>query len=166
MHIGHVEISNFRALQSVSVPLNTFSVLIGENDVGKTSFLHALDKFFIGKKLSDPIDWFKSDTDADIRIVLTFHDALGDELNDLCRSDGSIVVSKVFQFDKPLQVNAILGDGSAVVISKPILSKGVSSERFHLIPVRRDLAVQFSMAKTALLGKTLRARMKKNAHAR
>ena len=161
MHISHVEISNFRALQSVSVPLNTFSVLLGENDVGKTSFLHALDKYFIGKKLSDPIDWFKSETDADIRIVLTFQDAPGDELNDLCHSDGSIVVSKVFQIDKPPQVKAVLGDGSAVDIAKPILSKWFSSERFHFIPVHRDLAVQFSMAKTALLGKTLRARMKK-----
>ena len=113
-----------------------------------------------GKKLSDPTDWFKSDTGADIRIVLTFRDAPGDELNDLYHSDGSIVVSKVFQFDKPPQVKAVLGDGSAVDIPKPVLSKWFSSERFHLIPVRRDLTVQFSMAKTALLGKTLRARMK------
>ncbi len=75
MHISHVKISNFRALQSVSVPLNTFSVLLGENDVGKTSFLHALDKFFIGKKLSDSNDWFDFDTDVDIRIVLTFQSA-------------------------------------------------------------------------------------------
>ena len=161
MHISHVEISNFRALKSVSVPLNSFSVLLGENDVGKTSFLHALDKFFIGKRLGDCNDWFNFDTDVDIRIVLTFQNALNDELNDLCRSDGSIVVSKVFQFDKPPQVKAILGDGYAVDIPKPILSKWFSSERFHFIPVRRDLAVQFSMAKTALLGKTLRARMKK-----
>ena len=36
MHISHVEIANFRALEAVSVPLNQFSVLIGENDVGKT----------------------------------------------------------------------------------------------------------------------------------
>lgn len=160
MHISHVEIRNFRALQSVSVPLSTFSVLIGENDVGKTSFLHALDKYFIGKKLDDPIDWFKRDTREDIRIVLTFRDAPGNELQGLCRSDGSIVVSKVLPFDKPPQVKAILDDDSAVDIPKPILSKWFSSERFHFIPVRRDLTVQFSMAKTALLGKTLRARMK------
>ena len=72
MHISHVEIRNFRALQSVSVPLNTFSILLGENDVGKTSFLHALDRFFVGKKLDDSSDWFKKDTGNEIRIVLTF----------------------------------------------------------------------------------------------
>ena len=160
MHISHVKIRNFRALQSVSVPLNTFSILLGENDVGKTSFLHALDRFFVGKKLDDSSDWFKKDTGNEIRIVLTFQNAPRDELNDFCRGDGTIVVSKVFPFAAAPQVKAILGDDSAVDIPRPILSKWFSSERFHFIPVRRDLTVQFSMAKTALLGKTLRARMK------
>ncbi len=160
MHISHVEISNFRSLQSVSVPLNTFSVLLGENDVGKTSFLHALDKFFLGKKLVDPNDWFKKDTGNEIRIVLTFQEAPHDRLKDFCRSDGSIVVSKVFPFGESPQIKAILDDNSAMSIPGPILSKWFSSERFHFIPVRRDLAVQLSMTKTALLGKMLRARMK------
>jgi len=34
MHISHADIINFRALESVSIPLNRFSVLLGENDVG------------------------------------------------------------------------------------------------------------------------------------
>jgi len=160
MQITHVEIRNFRALQSVSVPLSGFSVLLGENDVGKTSFLHALDKYFIGKKLDDPADWFKEDTSEDIRIVLTFGKCPTDQLAGLCRTDGSVVVSKVFPFGKPPQVRAVLDDGSAVDVPKPLLEAWFSSERFHFIPVRRDLAVQFSMGKTALLGKTLRARMK------
>lgn len=160
MHISHVEIRNFRSLQSVSVPLNTFSVLLGENDVGKTSFLHALDKFFLGKKLDDRNDWFKKETGNEIRIVLTFQNPPRDELNDFFRGDGSIVVSKVFPFGGSPEVKAILSDDSAVNIPKPILSKWFSSERFHFIPVHRDLAVQFSMTKTALLGKMIRARMK------
>ena len=121
MHISHVEIRNFRALQSVSVPLNTFSILLGENDVGKTSFLHALDRFFVGKKLDDSSDWFKKDTGNEIRIVLTFQNAPRDELNDFCRGDGTIVVSKVFPFAAAPQVKAILGDDSAVDIPRPIL---------------------------------------------
>ena len=114
MHISHVEIFNFRALQSVSIPLNTFSVLLGENDVGKTSFLYALDEFFLGKKIDDRNDWFKGETGNDIRIVLTFQNTSGDELNDFCRGDGSIVVSKVFPFGGPPEVKAILSDDSAV----------------------------------------------------
>ena len=74
MYISHVEISNFRALEVVSVPLNRFSVLIGENDVGKTSFLYALEKYFIGKQLTEANDWFKEDISQNLRIVLNFHE--------------------------------------------------------------------------------------------
>ena len=56
MHISHVKIANFRALEKVTVPLKRCSVLIGENDVGKTTFLYALEKFFAHKKLSDKTD--------------------------------------------------------------------------------------------------------------
>lgn len=160
MYISRVQIRNFRSLESVSVPLNKFSVLLGENDVGKTSFLHALDKYFIGKKLDDENDWFMQKTSNEVRIVLTFENATAEALSGLCREDKSIVVSKVFPFGGTPQVKAILSDESAVDIPKPVLSKWFTSERFHFIPVRRDLTVQFSMGKTALLGKMLRSRMK------
>ena len=161
MHISHAKITHFRALQSVSVPLNQFSVLIGENDVGKTSFLHALDKFFTNKKLTDKDDYFKDDIKTDIRIVLSFQDIPdNEEFKDLTRKDGSIVISKIFSFDTPPKVKAILDDQSAVDVPRSTLSEWFSSQSFHFIPVRRDLSVQFSMAKTALLGKTLRAKMR------
>ncbi len=160
MHISHVEIANFRALEAVSVPLNQFSVLIGENDVGKTSFLYALDKFFANKKFDEKTDWFKEDVKNDIRFVLTFSGVPSDsQLEPFVKGDGSIVISKVFPFEKPPVVKAILDDLSAVDLPKAVLSKWFSSDSFHFIPVRRDLAVQFSMTKTALLGKTLRAKM-------
>ncbi len=163
MKISHVEISNFRALEVVSVPLNQFSVLIGENDVGKTSFLFALEKFFAGKKLTETTDWFKEETANDIRIVLTFQDVIdADELEGFTRADGSIVLSKVFEFGKAPVVKVTLDDNSAVAVTAPVLKKWFSSENFHFIPVRRDLAVQFSMTKTALLGKILRAKMKQS----
>ena len=162
MNISHVEISHFRALEDVSVPLNQFSVLIGENDVGKTSFLFALDKFFTGKKLSEVTDWFKEDTSKDIRIVLTFQKVPETgELSSFVRSDGTIVLSKVFSLGKPPVTNAVLDDNSAIAVPAAVLKQWFSPESFHFIPVRRDLVVQFSMAKTALLGKTLRAKMRK-----
>jgi len=162
VYIGRVEISNFRALETVSVPLNKFSVLIGENDVGKTSFLYALEKFFANKKLTEVTDWFKEDISKDIRIVLTFHDlSQADELTEFVQKNGAIVISKVFSLGKPPMVTAILDDNSAVKVASTVLNKWFSLDSFHFIPVRRDLAVQFSMNKTALLGKTLRARMRK-----
>ena len=161
MRISRVEISNFRALRTISVPMTQFSVLLGENDVGKTSFLYAIENFFVAKKLSDPRDWYKRDTNNDIRITVTFSDIPDDEsLNNLKRSDETIIVNRIFAFNKPPETKVILDDNSAITIAKPIAARWFSSDNFHFIPVRRDLSVQFSMNKTAMLGKLLRAKMK------
>jgi putative ATP-dependent endonuclease of OLD family len=161
MHISQANIFNFRSLQSVSIPLNQFTVLLGENDVGKTSFLYALDAFFQGKKISDVDDFFKKDKSKNISIILTFSNPPDDqELKHIIRNDGQIIISKDFSCDKPPVVKAILGDGSKSDVDKKVLNNFFSSDSFHFIPVRRDLNVQFSMNKTALLGKTLRAKMK------
>lgn len=159
MKIAKVEIENFRALKSISVPFGNLSILLGENDAGKTSVLHALDKFFASKKLNDERDWFKSQTRDPISVTVTFSSIPLEAVGDLAREDGSVVVRKIFAFDKPPQSKAVMTDGAVKDIPKAITEEWFCSERFHFIPVRRDLAVQFSMNKTALLGKTLRARM-------
>ena len=161
MYISHVHILNFRALQSVSIPLNQFSVLLGENDVGKTSFLYALEAFFLSKKINDLDNFFKRDTNKNISILLMFMNTPNiPEIESIKRADGSILVSKDFPFDKAPIIKAILDNGSKCDIDKKVLKNWFSSDNFHFIPVRRDLSVQFSMNKTALLGKTLRAKMK------
>lgn len=161
MYISHAQIENYMALQTVSVPLNKFSVILGENDVGKTSFLYALDVYFKNKKISDQESYFKRETKNSIKIVLTFGDAPDDdEINNLKRNDRTIRISKIFPFDQPPITKIISDDNSEHSISASTLNKWFSVDNFHFIPVRRDLSVQFSMTKTALLGKTLRATMR------
>ncbi|MBT7768252.1 MAG: AAA family ATPase [Bdellovibrionales bacterium] len=160
MKIIEAKITNFRALESVCVQLNQFSVIIGENDVGKTSLLFALEKFFTQKKLSDPKDWYKRQIENPIRMVLIFTELPVDvDLQPFIRADGSMVISGVFAIESPPEYNVILADQAPARISKVLLKKWFSLDSFHFIPVRRDLLVQFSMNKTALLGKLLRAKM-------
>jgi len=161
MYIKHTKILNYLALQNVSIPLMQFSVLLGENDVGKTSVLYALDSFFQNKKISDPDCYFKRDTSKNITIELTFDNPPNDSDLEKCkRNDNTIIISKEFAFDKAPVAELILNDGSKCEVDKNILKKWFSADNFHFIPVRRDLNIQFSMNKTALLGKTLRAKMK------
>jgi len=161
MDICHVRIENFRALQIVEIPLNKFSILIGENDVGKTSFLYALDTFFSNKKISEKENYFKNDISKPVVITLSFDNLPEiDDFKKIVGKDRRVVVKKSFEFDKSPIVKVVLEDESEVDISKDVLKNWFSSDSFHFIPVRRDLAVQFSMNKTALLGKTLRAKMK------
>jgi predicted ATP-dependent endonuclease of OLD family len=161
MYICHAEIRNFRALKKVEMPIKRFSVLIGENDVGKSSFLYALDRFFDGKKISSKEDFFCEDTAKDITITLTFDGLPSDEnLEGILHQDGKVIVRKVFSFDSTPKVEAIMENGSTKTINSQVLKNLFSSDSFHFIPVRRDLSVQFSMNKNALLGKTFRAKMR------
>jgi putative ATP-dependent endonuclease of OLD family len=161
MYIRYAEVLNFRALESVSIPLQKFSIILGENDVGKSSFLYALVTFFANKKLLNEDDFFKKNTKKNIDIILTFKDVPGEtDFKAIMRKNGDVVIKRTFGFDESPEVKAIMDGGSEKEVNKKILKEWFSSTSFHFIPVRRDLAVQFSMTKTALLGKTLRAKMK------
>lgn len=162
MKITHAELKNFRALKTISIPLNQFSVLIGENDVGKTSFLFALEIFFVGKKLNQENDWFKKEIEKDIEICLTFSDLPDeDSLDKFKTADGQIKIHQQYSFNKPPVVQVIMEDKSKTKLPKALNDAWFSANNFHFIPVRRDIELQFSMKKTALLGKTFRAKMEK-----
>jgi len=160
MEIVKVDIENFRALKSISVPVKRLSVILGENDVGKTSFLYAIQKFFERKKMKDPNDWFKRNTLVPIIITVSFKAIpMEDSLSGLV-SDNIVTFRLIFGFNENPIAQAISSDGVVMQTLTPaFLNTHISSDKFHLIPVRRDMSVQFSMNKTALLGKLLRARM-------
>jgi putative ATP-dependent endonuclease of OLD family len=52
MQIRNVRIQNFRSLKGIHFPIGTFSCVIGENNVGKSSLLQALLRFRDGRKLA------------------------------------------------------------------------------------------------------------------
>ena len=74
MQLTQLSITNFKALQNVTIPLSRFGCLIGENNSGKSSFLQALSIFFSGSKLNS--SYFFDDSKP-IRIAVTF-DGIGD----------------------------------------------------------------------------------------
>ncbi|MBI2918050.1 MAG: ATP-binding protein [Chloroflexi bacterium] len=75
MKIEWVTLKNFRAFDTeASVQLGALTTLVGRNDVGKSSVLHALDIFFSNRPL-DPDDWNRGATsDARIEITIAFAD--------------------------------------------------------------------------------------------
>jgi predicted ATP-dependent endonuclease of OLD family len=79
MIITNAKIENFRALKKINVPIKSFSVIIGENDVGKTSFLYALEKFFENKKITEINDFFNKKPESHIKIILTFSNLPDDD---------------------------------------------------------------------------------------
>lgn len=68
MHrIGHIRITNFRACRYVSLPLGPYTPLVGQNNVGKSSILKALQWALkpVALKATD-----RTDSKADVEVAL------------------------------------------------------------------------------------------------
>ena len=90
MYLKEVRIKNFRSLKDVSVLLNENTVLIGENNSGKTAFLDALRIVLArnaGRNLFEEYDYYMDDTilspkdSAGIEITLRFAEREAEEWN-------------------------------------------------------------------------------------
>jgi len=105
MIIFKLHIENFRALKNVTFDMSSFSCLIGENNSGKSSLLHALHRFLDGAKLLET-DYYDKTRPVLIRADLGILDSdlqlLKDEehrsrIGELL-SDGRLQLTRVFQF--------------------------------------------------------------------
>lgn len=85
MKLRHVKIKNFRCLVDVDIPLDDTTILIGENNAGKTAFLEALRIVFSrglfgGKSIFDEFDFHMNsqtstpENSPGIEIELTFRE--------------------------------------------------------------------------------------------
>lgn len=148
-HITKIKIEHFRALKCIEFELGKMAVLIGENDVGKTSVLNALKTFYGGKKLDDQNDFHGHDCNLPVVITLDFE-----------TDKGVTTIRKTFGYDKPPET-AILKEGEFKKATKEEVAEASNTEGFFFFPVNRDIAVQFAMTKTALLGKLIRDCVKK-----
>ena len=143
-HISRIKIEHYRALKSVDFRLGSMAVLIGENDVGKTSVLNALKAFYANKKLSDSNDFHLHDCDCPVTITLTFSN-----------ENDEIQIRRIFAFNKP-PVTEYFDHGEFKTSPKVLVDGAINQDGFYFFPVNRDIAVQFAMTKTALLGKLVR----------
>lgn len=147
-YIKNIKIENYRALKKIDFDIGRMAVLIGENDVGKTSVLGAIKTFFDNKKLTDRNDYHQHHTDDDIKVCIAFD-----------YGDRQTTVRRTFPFGKP-PTTEFFEEGQFRVASKDELPSAAPSNTFFFFPVNRDISIQYSMNKTALLGKLIRERVK------
>ncbi len=69
MHIAHIKIKNFRSIQNLDIDFSEFSILVGQNNHGKTNFFDAIDWFDSAKK-TDNTD--KNNIAQEIEIEITY----------------------------------------------------------------------------------------------
>ncbi|GIW81986.1 MAG: hypothetical protein KatS3mg105_3793 [Gemmatales bacterium] len=65
MKIVRITLHNFRSIKDISIDMNDFGLLVGQNNAGKTSVLTALRMFYEegGAKYSKDVDFPKFDVD-------------------------------------------------------------------------------------------------------
>ena len=161
MQITKAVIENFRALQSIECPLRQFSVIIGENDAGKTSFLYALKVFSEVTKRDQIQDWYQQDISKPIKITLSFADISQGIDRKFLRKDGTMVIEGVFKHGQPPQYYSILEDKKDTIPNK-VMKEHISLDRHVVfVHVQRDINEHFSLKKGAPFGKLVRAQMEK-----
>lgn len=152
MRIRNLKVKNFRALRELSIEFSNMTVIIGENDCGKTSVMLAIEVFFSGKKLTDRADYFKKDTKTPIVIEVAFRE-FGDKFDDY-RLTGcdTAVVRRTFEFDqKPVTEIQVGGDWQRVKSRFDDLLPD-----FVLVPAGRNLDTEGKMTTTSLFGQLFR----------
>lgn len=119
MRLSKVKIENFRAHTATEIPLEQLGCLIGENNAGKSSILHALQFAFDEKKIDE-----RDFHDTDQLIKVTVHiDGITD--TDLER------VSE----NNRLKVSGILNEGKLTIIRTQALGSKAEAKYLKIVPI-------------------------------
>lgn len=101
MRLGRLIVSNFRAIKLAALDFEDVTVLLGENNAGKSGFLAALDLFFAASPRVLHTDYFAGKTDDPIAITVEFVDLTPAE-RELFESnllEGRFIVTRTFHHD-------------------------------------------------------------------
>ncbi|MBL8543217.1 MAG: ATP-dependent endonuclease [Hyphomonadaceae bacterium] len=101
MRLGRVTVTNFRAIKEASLDLDDVTVLLGENNAGKSSFIAALDLFFASSPRVKLTDFHSANTSAEIGVTIEFvHLTPAErELFSANLVDDSLTVTRHFHFE-------------------------------------------------------------------
>ncbi len=95
MKIKRIHIHNFRSIKDISIELDDYSLLVGENNVGKTNIMRALRVFYDDLKYDPKKDWPKfndlTDEEAWIEIEYLTTDEEQKQLKREYRSNDNIL---------------------------------------------------------------------------
>ncbi len=99
MLIRQVEVRNFRSIKHEILCCEPYTVLVGRNGAGKSSFLRALRLFMTPAESPTEEDYYNRNTQNEILITVTFDNLLDDERAEYqsnLNGEGALVVARRF----------------------------------------------------------------------
>lgn len=136
MRLSKVEIENFRAHTFTEIPLEQLGCLIGENNAGKSSILHAIEFAFEERKI-DERDFH--DTNQCVKVTVQLEGITGDDLKRVSENNRS-------------KVSGIINDGKLTIVRTQAL--GAKAESKYLKQVPTDPSWSHELLTNAVKGKT------------
>jgi predicted ATP-dependent endonuclease of OLD family len=116
MKISRVSVKNFRSIKNSDIPLDNFSIFVGQNNHGKTNFFEAIEWFYIAKSSSDEL-YFDKITSNPILVELEYVDVTSDDIDKL-----STEANKT-------KIRNLLGEETSFIIRK----SSVDHKRIYIV---------------------------------
>lgn len=125
MKLNTIKLKNFRSFRNETIiNVSNLNVLIGKNDIGKSSILEAIDIFFNGKPDTDDLSIGHNDSKIEITCLfndlpdsLIIDDSVETSLQEeyLLNSDGKLEIKKVF----PISRSGSISEEAVVICEHP-----------------------------------------------
>ena len=100
MRIKEIHVKNFRSIMDASLPCDNLTALVGRNGAGKSSFLHALEKFYDPQARVETEDFHFEDVTQDMEITVVFAEL----------SQGAVAAFSGYIHDDTLTITRIFTD--------------------------------------------------------
>lgn len=141
MRLASIKVENFRAHTSTNLPLSQLGCLIGENNAGKSTILHAI-QFVLEEKKLDEEDF--RDPEAPIKVTLRLEDIVDGDLQ------------RITEEQHRNRVREMIVDGKLTIVRTQAYGAKADSQYLKLTPKNENWT--YDALKEAITGTTLKTR--------
>lgn len=82
MKISKLSVENFRSIKTANIPLDSFSIFVGQNNHGKTNLFEAIEWFYTAKLSPEELH-FNKETNLPISVEFEYVDVTDDDIEKL-----------------------------------------------------------------------------------
>lgn len=157
MRIERVEIKNFRSIAQCKIEFQNFLAFIGENNVGKSNIIYALELFFNRNKADCECDYLNPT--QPIEITVWFKDLTDKEkeqINETHRDGDYLTIRKIYPPDDDAKTTSVLGDGETNI--PPRGPQNILADilpELYILPAIKEIPDEIKLTNTTNFGKLL-----------